>query len=455
MSKLTALIPPLPQFLRNFFFNPSVLNHVMIVGAKGESKTYTAEEMAQDYISRGVYDAIVRIQGSSSMTEADFFGYQTTMPDPATGQMRIVWADGQYTEAFRLASQGKKVIAIFDEIKQVSPRILSPMLTSMVKLSDGKIHLRTGRALTSTDGVASMEELVADPMNFRIIATANEGAGYQSADMSIALEDRFIKYHQQMSASEFQRIIKSYVDLWRKPGIGCIPEVTTTQLVKLRNEQQKAAQTGALASSDFSVFSIRTLSRILSNSGGTVEGLLTAAYSMVFQHCEQNHNGRAIETQEQKHIELINTCIGAGVLKNDPALYAAMVSGKTTGSHTSSADSLTVQLDIQPGQTIAEIVQGITALRTAAKDGLTFDGKPVDQFISAEVAQMSMIQSSCCFKVTDLSVKTAAAQKISVGELAFRIFNLVKKNIEDKGDVSRNARYYKGVCALATAIKKD
>lgn len=455
MSKLAALIPPLPQFLRTFFFNPAVLNHVMIVGAKGESKTYTAEEMAQDYISRGVYDAIVRIQGSASMTEADFFGYQTTMPDPVTGQMRIVWADGQYTEAFRLASQGKKVIAIFDEIKQVSPRILSPMLTSMVKLSDGKIHLRTGRALSSEDGVASMEELVADPMNFRIIATANEGAGYQSADMSIALEDRFIKYHQKMSAAEFQRIIKSYVDAWRVPGTGCLPDVTTTQLVKLRSEQQKASQTGALAASDVSVFSIRSLSRILSNSGGTVEGLLAAALTMVFQHCEQNHNGQAIESQEQKHIELINACIGSGVLKNDPSLYSAMVSGKSASSHAEQAGTRSIQLDIHPGQTIAEIVQGINAIRSFAKTGLIFEDKTIDQYIPVEFTQMSSIQSSCRFQVSELAVKKAEEKKISISELAFQICSFVKKTIEDRGETVSKARSYKGITALAAAIKKD
>ena len=453
--KLHDHIDPLNRFLDRYFFNANPVNHAMIVGPKGESKTYTAEHMTADYIKKGKFDTLIRIQGSAALDHAEFFGYSTPMPDPETGKMRIVWADGKFTEAFRLASNGKRVVVIIDEIKLIRGAVISPLMTSLVPLSDGKLHLNTGRAIDAVDGIAKIEELSCDTQNIRIIATANEGMGYQSNEMSIALEDRFIKYRQSMKITEFSSIVDSYCKPWRVAGVGCLPSNTSSQILKMREEQKKAAQSGALASNqDLSVFSVRTISRILSSSGGTTSGLLSAAMHMVFQHCEQDSYGSPITSQAEKHVSIILSTLGASVLQDDPRLLVEMAGGSSAAIAGATASGEFIPFKTPPGSITPNLMLQIVQLSSKIdKYGYTFKGVTFGNTLPTNNKQVMPMVNSLTIPIGEKAIIAAKENGMTVQQFVMAMCSDLEASPLRATIETANPTVFTTIANLREAIK--
>ena len=174
------------------------LKHILVTGMAGVSKTYTVSQYAE------AEDREMYFKALDNGTEViDLMGHQLPL---SSGQ--FAWKDGIVTQAFRAASKGKKVLLFIDELLRAPERELSILVGCLTPDSKGQFVLRTGRAMEDTldDGIVEEEVLRVDPENLWCVATTNQGRGYHTGKIDLALKDRFRIFEQTMSIETSKEI---------------------------------------------------------------------------------------------------------------------------------------------------------------------------------------------------------------------------------------------------------
>ena len=215
--------------------------HLLITGDAGQGKTYIVDKFIDD---EGM--TYVQENGHTGLEAIDLIGHMIKLDDGSFG-----WKDGSLSEAFRLAEAGEKVVYFIDEMLRIPARELNILVSSLTPNSRGQLKLRTNRPSSLSDhGIVKGEEITIPQENFWVVATTNQGAGYQSARIDEALKDRFRMFYQEMDDTEVHEIIT------HKLAVHGGTESLVKALVSLIEKTKEIQSTGNIPRS----FTIRHLS---------------------------------------------------------------------------------------------------------------------------------------------------------------------------------------------------
>lgn len=258
---------------------------VLLEGDRGAGKTTDARTLAR---AQGCW--LVEAAGHESVEAVELLGF--LMQNPEDG--RLVWKDGPLSEAVRRAGSGTKVVLLLDELLRIPTRMMSVLLTFLSPF-EGRYWLRTGRAASVTDGVATEEMLSCPVENLAVIATTNVGAAYAVDDMDEAIRERFTVLRQDTELSKLAAILKSVGETY-----GNTPVAVKT-LLKFFDLMGHLKQRGQVASGP----TTRTLTRALELSGGRDEDMLRALRTLALLWVDRDTEGRPVPEQ----MEAVNEAI--------------------------------------------------------------------------------------------------------------------------------------------------
>jgi len=167
------------------------LKHILVTGQAGVSKTYTVSQYAEAEDRHMFFKAL-----DNGTETIDLVGHLIKLTNG-----EFAWKDGVVTQAFRAAARGEKVLLFIDELLRAPDKELSLLVGCLTPDSRGKLVLRTGRPLEDTlvDGVVEEEVLETTLENLWCVATTNQGRGYHTGKIDMALKDRFRIFEQTMS----------------------------------------------------------------------------------------------------------------------------------------------------------------------------------------------------------------------------------------------------------------
>jgi len=165
--------------------------HILVTGQAGVSKTYTVSQYAEAESRKMFFKAL-----DNGTETIDLVGHLIKL---SNGD--FAWKDGVVTQAFRAAAKGEKVLLFIDELLRAPDKELSLLVGCLTPDSRGKLVLRTGRPLEDTlvDGVVEEEVIETTLENLWCVATTNQGRGYHTSKIDMALKDRFRIFEQTMS----------------------------------------------------------------------------------------------------------------------------------------------------------------------------------------------------------------------------------------------------------------
>ena len=172
--------------------------HILVTGMAGVSKTYTVSKYAENEDRQLFFKAL-----DNGTETIDLVGHLIKL---TSGD--FAWKDGVVTQAFRAAARGEKVILFLDELLRAPEKELSLLVGSLTPNSKGKLVLRTGRPMEDTlvDGVVEEEVIECELENLWCVATTNQGRGYHTGKIDMALKDRFRIFEQTMSTETSKEI---------------------------------------------------------------------------------------------------------------------------------------------------------------------------------------------------------------------------------------------------------
>lgn len=250
---------------------------VLLEGDRGAGKTTDARTLAR---AQGCW--LVEAAGHESVEAVELLGF--LMQNPEDG--RLVWKDGPLSEAVRRAGSGTKVVLLLDELLRIPVRMMSVLLTFLSPF-EGRYWLRTGRAASVTDGVATEEMLSCPVENLAVIATTNVGAAYAVDDMDEAIRERFTVLRQDTELGKLTAILKSVGETY-----GNTPVAVKT-LLKFFDLMGQLKQRGQVASGP----TTRTLTRALELSNGRDEDMLRALRTLAMLWVDRDTEGRPVAEQ--------------------------------------------------------------------------------------------------------------------------------------------------------------
>jgi hypothetical protein len=165
--------------------------HVLVTGDAGLGKTFAVSKFAEEGDRRMFFKSL-----DNGTEVIDLLGNPIKISDGS-----FPWKDGIITQAFRAAAKGEKVLLFIDELLRAPDRELSILIGCLTPDSRGKLVLRTGRPLESTliDGIIDEEVIETDIEHLWCVSTTNQGRGYNTGRIDMALKDRFRIYEQTMS----------------------------------------------------------------------------------------------------------------------------------------------------------------------------------------------------------------------------------------------------------------
>ena len=165
--------------------------HILVTGQAGTSKTYTVSQYAEAEDRKMFFKAL-----DNGTETIDLVGHLIKLPNGD-----FAWKDGVVTQAFRAAAKGEKVLLFIDELLRAPDKELSLLVGCLTPDSRGMLVLRTGRPLEDTlvDGVVEEEVIETTLENLWCVATTNQGRGYHTGKIDMALKDRFRIFEQTMS----------------------------------------------------------------------------------------------------------------------------------------------------------------------------------------------------------------------------------------------------------------
>jgi hypothetical protein len=172
--------------------------HILVTGDAGLGKTYIVSKFAEEEDRQVFFKAL-----DNGTETIDLVGHLIKVSDGS-----FPWKDGVVTQAFRAAARGEKVLLFLDELLRAPEKELSLLVGCLTPDSRGKLVLRTGRALedTLTDGVVEEEVIETDIEHLWCVATTNQGRGYHTGKIDMALKDRFRIFEQTMSIETSKEI---------------------------------------------------------------------------------------------------------------------------------------------------------------------------------------------------------------------------------------------------------
>ena len=172
--------------------------HLLVSGDAGNGKTYQIDKFVKENKL-----PMVQYIGHQGTESIDLIGHLIKLPDGTFG-----WKDGALSKAFRMA-QTQQVVLFVDEMLRIPSRELNLLVGSLTPNSQGELILRTDRPHGEpVDGIVSAEEIAVPQENLWVVASSNQGAGYQTARIDEALKDRFRLYYQEMSEGEVTEIME-------------------------------------------------------------------------------------------------------------------------------------------------------------------------------------------------------------------------------------------------------
>ena len=183
--------------------------HVLVTGDAGLGKTFAVSKFAEEGDRKMFFKSL-----DNGTEVIDLLGNPIKISDGS-----FPWKDGIITQAFRAAAKGEKVLLFIDELLRAPDRELSILIGCLTPDSRGKLVLRTGRPLESTliDGIIDEEVIETDIEHLWCVSTTNQGRGYNTGRIDMALKDRFRIYEQTMS-NEVSRNIA--FDVLKKTSYG-------------------------------------------------------------------------------------------------------------------------------------------------------------------------------------------------------------------------------------------
>lgn len=202
---------------------------VLMLGPPAAGKTHIARTMADDaalhYIEYGCH---------AGTEPADLLGCVAPFGREWT------WKDGPVTEAFRRASRGERVVLCLDELLRVNGRYLTPLLTALSEFR-GSYTLRTGRILSSCDGIGQEEIIKARADLLSVIATTNIGGEFDIDGLDPALRSRFKLVFVGGSGGAMKAALTEAIEArgW--------PATAVDQLLSLQKQTQRASLSGLIS----------------------------------------------------------------------------------------------------------------------------------------------------------------------------------------------------------------
>lgn len=198
--------------------------HILLWGEPGSGKTWLSFQLAEWAAKTYGAETIV-IQGSPALEAPDLLGLWVKKGDSAT------WQDGALTKAFRLASHGKKVILIIDELPRIPAREQSILVAPLLPTPEGLVLYNP----------LNGETLSCPQENLWVIATGNLGEKYSSRLVDGALGERFLMVEVKTSERKMKELLSKAMK-----GKGWDASLVD-KLIKLRTASEELVERGELS----------------------------------------------------------------------------------------------------------------------------------------------------------------------------------------------------------------
>lgn len=189
---------PIEKFIDKYAFGH---RQVMLFGEKGTGKTYNIKNVCENNDWE-----LITISGHFGLDEYSLLGHLIRLKNGS-----FDWKNGRLAKAFRMASQGKKVVVFIDEILRMNPQTLNLLVTTMDPYK-GNYELELDNPTQSSDEYVDTEILRVSTKNLWFIAATNIGANYEVSNIDEALKDRFIMKQMTLSNDQMKSIIKQKLE---------------------------------------------------------------------------------------------------------------------------------------------------------------------------------------------------------------------------------------------------
>ena len=206
MANITAGAPgTLLSMLESYAFK----KHLLVTGDAGNGKTFLIDKYIRDNKIE-----MVQYNGHQGTESIDLIGHLIKLPDGTFG-----WKDGKLSSAFRKAKT-EKVVLFIDEMLRIPVRELNLLVGSLTPNSIGELVLITDRPVGDiNDGIVQAETISVPQENLWVVASTNQGSGYQTARIDEALKDRFRLFYQEMTEAEVIEIIGAKLKRHKTTGV--------------------------------------------------------------------------------------------------------------------------------------------------------------------------------------------------------------------------------------------
>lgn len=270
--------------LEEFLFRVPVL----FEGPRGAGKTFGARR----FVHKHGYD-LVEVSGHESMEAVELLGYPLRVTDGS-----FVWKDGGLSQAVRLASKGRKVCLIIDELLRIPQRHLSVLLTALSP-DEGKYRVRTGRIVNVTDGVGEEEVLTCPVENLAVVATTNVGCEYAVDAADPALVERFHLVRKETTPEVLEKILTNVVE---GRELGDTAEIVR-RLLRFYTAAEKLKNAGQIASAP----TTRTLVRAV-ELARSADQVGTMVMNQALQWVARDPDGQPVKEQIESLRKLVSSC---------------------------------------------------------------------------------------------------------------------------------------------------
>ena len=283
----TATMGSLGIFLNRMLFR----KHVLITGDAGHGKTYGVDEFLR---AKKIPNTWIFI--NSGTRAYHLLGNMVKLLDG-----NFAWKDGALTEVFRKAQTEPCVLAI-DEMLRAQPKELNILISALTPNSVGNYVLRIDRPTgEAVDGVVKDEIIEVPQENLWVVATTNQGMGYEATRIDNAMRDRFRMYYHEMADDQMMEIIKAQSDAKLKTTAKVKP------MMQVVSKSVELCKTGALKRP----FTIRHISEVITACDGDVTNLVRAFHDLKTALIDIDSDGRFNEQQMSIVSDLITKHIGA------------------------------------------------------------------------------------------------------------------------------------------------
>ena len=201
VATATGSETPLERAIRMNCQPSQSITPVLVAGEAGAGKTYTARAHARD----AGFDHTIEVAALPDMESRDLIG--GVAPNTTGKGSPFVYREGPLGQAFRLASEGKSVCLIVDEIFRMPARQRAVFLTALTPdvVNCNRVYrLRTDQ--TDASGAPIIWEA---PTNLlTVIATTNVGGEYDVEDDDPAGRERWLRVYVRCELTDVHRAVK-------------------------------------------------------------------------------------------------------------------------------------------------------------------------------------------------------------------------------------------------------